>query len=228
MALACTNRAATSSGTDATSYAVSVSAPADNTWLIADVGNRDDAGEDKVPTLSGGGLTWTQEAAVWTEPENLTRFVAQVGSSPGAFTLTVDFGVGNTQSRCHVHVNEISGGDVSDIFVNGNSLTASGYGATGSVALGAFGSADNRPLLTAFKRQGDDVVPEGGHTQLADTTVETERFYTGWHNASADTTPSATWTTSTNWLVIAGELKMAVVGGATAVDPFGMTGFFGA
>ena len=211
MALAITNRVANGQDADATSFNFSVAAPSSNCWLIVDVVARRGAGPI-TPTVSGGSLTYNQEAVVTSSTnDRLTRFTAWVGTSPGAYTLTVDF-AGNTMIYCHCHVNEITGGDTSDIFVNSNSLTATGASTTASVTLNAFGSTDNRPLLAVQINGNKDVVPEGGHTQIAESVNDATfvRLYTGWHDTSADTTPSATWTGSETYTAIASEIKVAV------------------
>jgi len=232
MALAFTNLAAAVDSTDATSYNVSVSAPAANSWLIIDVFSQVVSGTANTPGLSGGSLSYVQEAqASDTAVRKLTRFVAQIsGAGPGAYTLAVDFS-GQTQLRCFVHVTGVTGGHASDICVNANSLTATGSDNTSERTLNAFASADNRPLMATAKMQAAEAMtPGAGYTELADPAgTESTRLQTIYHASTADLTPNASWTTGATWLAIASEVQVAAGGGgSTATDPFGMSGFFGA
>ena len=227
MALGASNRANFQSAADATSYNVSVSAPNSDCWLVIDVFSRHATVNPNLPTLSGGGLTYTPEANVLSATvRRLSRTVAKITTSPGAYTLVADF-AGQTQTQCMVHVTEITGGDTSDILVNGNSLTNTGTGVTsGSVTLGAFADAGDRPLLAIAVTGGVTITPEA--TELAEATAgENITLETSWDAAVADLTPSASWGVSDDFLAIASELRIVSGGGSTTLDPFGMSGFFG-
>lgn len=215
MALAFTNVEVVTSPADASSYNSPLnSSPADDSWLVFDLISRVASGDPNIPTLSGGSLTYTQEAttAAGTTNRRLTRFVAQiVGASPGAYTLTADFAA-QTQTLCFWHITNITGGDTSDIFVDGNSLTNSGTGTSGSVTLSAFASTDNRPLFAIVKGQATEAFTEGG-VELADPAgTEGYRLSTSYY-ATAETVPSASWVTSAVWAAIAGEVKAAAAAG---------------
>jgi hypothetical protein len=214
MGLVFANKAATVDVTDLASYNVSVAAPADDSWLIVDVMNQIASGTANTPSLSGGSLSYVQEAQVSDNTvRKLTRLVAQVvGTSPGAYTLVADFAA-QTQVRCYVHVTNVLGGDASDICVDANSLTAFGSGTTASVTLNNFVSANNRPLMVAFKGQASETfVPKEGYTELADPApAEAGRVQTSYYASGADPLPSSTWTTTTSWAAIASEIKASAI-----------------
>lgn len=236
MALAMTNRCSTVNGVNATSFNFSVTAPSSSCWLIVDVVSRCSSGTPAMPAPSGGGLSYggqagTYEATVTSATvRRLTRFVAWVDTTPGAFTLAVDFGV-QEQSICAVMVNEVTGGDTGSICVTGNSVTNSGTATGASVTLNAFASADNRPLLVSANWGSDAITAEAGWTQLAETAAtENMVMETAWHSSTADVTATNDWSPdAAAWYGIASELAVATGGGGEAVlDPFGMSGFFGA
>ena len=216
MGLVFSNLAATTDGTDAASYNVSVAAPAADSWLVIDVVTQVASGTANTPSFSGGTLTYTPEAEIAESVRKLTRCVAQVaGAGPGAYTLVVDFAA-QTQIRCFVHVTNVTGGDSSDICVDGNSLTYNNGGAAGTSALvtpNNFVSGNNRPLMVTYKTQGpEQIVPKDGYTELADPTgVESMRLETCYYASGADPLPSTSWTTSAGLGAIASEIKAAAI-----------------
>jgi hypothetical protein len=225
VAITVTNRHATGSGTDATSYNFSLTGLGTlGRWLCFDIYSQVASGTPNTPSLSGGSLTYVQEAQNAVHQfRRLTRFYAWNPSS-ASYTLTVDF-AGETQVRCACHVNEIDGADLTDPFAQTVVSTSSASATSGDVTLAAYANADNRFLAALFQASGLATTEE--HTQLAETSTETIQVSTQWHATTQDTTPSWTWTNSAAWAVIASEIRVPEVAGA-ATDPFGMSGFFGA
>lgn len=230
MAITVTSRSPATpySGTDASSYDWSLSGLTTSRWLVVDFASEQSSGFPTHNTPSGGGLTYSQESSVASRAtRRLTRFVAW---NPDQTSFTLTTSATSTQIKALVQVNEIDGADASDPIVA--SYTNNSSGTSGSVTMSAYSDSGNRYLFTINLDDwgGGNVVPEG--TELDDHYISSGgsgRIESQWHASTQDTTPSASWTTSTYWRCIASEIKVSGAGGAAAIfDPLGMSGFFGA
>lgn len=200
--------------TDLASYTTATFSPTATRWLVVDV-NSDATSAPNVPTLSGGGFSYTQEATVLGTTgggttRRASRFYTATGGAPGTFAVTFDF-AGQTQEMCSWIIYQVDGADVSDPFVH--SITATGSSATPTVTLNSFGSADNRPL--SFAQAGAAFSAVEG-TQIGSTAAApVSRSW--WDSAVADTQPSATLSVAAEWKMLASELKAAGGGAPTVV-----------
>ena len=136
-----------------------------------------------------------------------------------------------TERYCGIWANHIDGADTSAPFVQSATQTEAANTSI-TVTLSAFADAGNRPMIFAWKRApAESFVFEGGYTTLG-TEQDQEGDNSEWcayNSSTADTTPSASWTSSTTAAALASEIKiLGGGGGATILDPFGMSGFFGA
>jgi len=219
MAISVVNAGNVDDETDLTSYSFSVTLVASR-WLVIDYASQATA-TPNTPTVSGGGLTWVSAEVVQAQSNRkIGRAYAWTGATPGAQTISIDYG-GQTQTWCAIYPNHIDGADLTDPFVDGNSLgTSAGTGTSGSVTLNAFADSSNRPLAFFWKRvPGEALVAEGGYTELG-TQVQNSgdnREMSMWHDSTAETTPSASWTTDIQWAVIASEIKVAGTAAATSI-----------
>jgi hypothetical protein len=218
VALAFRSLATSGDPTDAASYNVSVASPASDSWLFVDVATEVASGTPNIPGLSGGGLTYNQEAtATESTIRRHTRFIARVNTSPGALTLTIDLSA-QTQVRCATSVTEVTGGHSGAI--TQQTLTGTVANATSiTVTLAAFGAPDNRVLMSAAKWQGSQVYTQGiGYTELADfiVTGETMRMETINGNTDRDIAPNCSWTSNIGAIAIASELRGVGTPGFTA------------
>jgi hypothetical protein len=208
VALAATNIGASTSGVDGAIYTVNVSAPTSDSWLVVDIFIRNTTTTVTTPALSGGGLTYNLETRIDSATvRTLFRFIAQVGASPGAFTLTVDATQANAQSQCQIHVTQVTGGDIGDLLVFTHAATNTGTSASNT--LNAFANSANRHIQSVVNILGEAIDPEATSTELAENAqTENARLETNWGTV-ADTSPSATWATSVAWLAIASEMAVA-------------------
>jgi len=142
-------------------------------------------------------------------------------------TITIDPAAGLLMTSAQWSVAEFS--DVDTSGTNGSSAVAqsvdvdSGGGVTTIAAsLASFGHADNRPYMCGGGRiviADQDFTPTGA-TEIHDlTTGEGEQLFSMWDGASADTTPTVTWTNADRVAGVAVEIKSstAVVTGASGI-----------
>ena len=197
-----------------TSYSNSSWTPPTSGLICLFVATREASGANGPPTVTGNSLTWTQIATVTFEVGDwrITLFAADAtGSSTGA--TTADYG-SDTQLHCNMFFCQVTGVDLSSgvagAFVQSQTAEDSGTPATsGSVTLSSFASSDNRPLACFWHGATETITVEAGWTQL-DAFTGTGASRGGasmYRDDSSDLTPSASWSTSTDWGGIAVELK---------------------
>lgn len=232
MAISISNITVYADGVDAVSFSTGTQSVSASAWLVIDVFN------DKLttgspaatPSLSGGGLSYATETTLAISGVNrrLSRFYAWTGGTTSV-DITADFG-SETQDTCIIHVNEVTGADSSDPFVSGNTKTAEGYGTSISgLTMDAYSDGDNRFVMAVYHAANQATTEE--HTELGDFPgAGSCRVSTSWHATTQDTTPGASWATSSNWAAITSEVAIDAGGGGGGelLDPFGMSGFFGA
>lgn len=205
---------------DRTAYTTASISPTASRWLVIDVANAK-AAVPEIPTVTGLSLTWTQEATVASaavsQDRRSTRVYAWTGASPGSGALTITFSA--TQTGCAWIVYELGADvDTSDPFVQTATTSSDAAGTSASVALAAFGSANNRPLICAVHAANEVSTPEAGYTEIGDVNSNAPilGFAAAFHGSSTDTSPSYSWASSTTTnAAIASEIKAAASGGAT-------------
>lgn len=224
MAITVTSRLAEHKSNDATSYSFGPMTVTAGTWLVIDLYSQR-VGAPATPTLSGGGLTYNLEAtAYYVGGRKLHRYYAWT-IDVTSLTIGVSFGA-ETQVCCGMAVTELGGVDASDPFVQ--TVTNGTAGATsGDVTLSAYAHADNRFILSLYHASNEATTED--HTQISDVagTLENSALSISWHATTQDLTPGCSWTTSVGWQAIGSEVKAAAAG-SEVLDPFGMSGFFGA
>lgn len=213
MAITVTALTGAGDATNGTSHVTASISPTGNRLVIADVFAAV-SGVPVEPTLSGNGITWVSEATKTDATVNIriTRFRGMVATpSAGAVTITHSA----TVDRCIWSIYEIADVDTSGTNGSGamvQTVTGNAIDATATVSLAAFGAAGNAVILGAGKVNGDDVTPEGGHTQIHDVSLvdggDTNSIYSQ-YKVGEDTSPSATWSSGTFWIGMASEIKAA-------------------
>ena len=200
------------SSTSATSYVTASISPGGSRLILAWVANRSAPEAGSTPTLSGNGITWIEVATVsllsGTTSYRTTLFRGMV-ASPSTGAVTIDFGV-DTQQACGWAIGEWNGVDTSGTNGSGaivQSGTVSNAAAnTGmTVTLAAFGHALNGVAYGV----NINLTVEAGYTllynQAISQTIGTE------YKHSADTSPSATWTSQALTCAVAAEIRARVL-----------------
>ena len=218
--------------TDATSYATSSWAPPSSGLIIVDVFTQQASGFPDIPTVSGNSLTWTQiQTITFSSVRRLTRFAANAsGSTTGTTTFS---GFSATQAGIRASFYLADGTDVDNgvtqTFIQ--SPTNSGSSVTTlSITLSAAADSNNRPCAVFFTSNDNaNQTPRTNWTELDDLhNFEQKSLATQYRGDAFETTASSSWPSNAVCAGIASELKVGAVVAGTAVDPFGMTGFFGA
>lgn len=206
-------------GANATSYASASWTPPSSGLIIVFVASAVTTGTAVEPTMSGNSLTWTKIVSHVAEPsgnaQRITLFAANAsGSSTGA--TTIDFGA-ETQLCCNASFFSVDNADLSGGVAAAFVQTPAGDGAgatSGSVSLSAAGSSDNRAIAAFMHAANEATTPRTNWTELDDFngTGPTRGFETQYRGDAFETTASATWTTSSNWVGLAAEIKAAAAG----------------
>lgn len=173
--------------------------------------------------ISGGGLTWveigTAGGITYSGTGNAVRriqaFRALVssGASTGALTISMD----GTSTGCHACVVEMDGIDTSGSNGAGaivQSGTDSAFSETsGAVTLSSFADSLNRPLAFFSHRTAESTTEGIGYTNLDDGTGSSpaQGSMTEWLSDGTDTSPTASWSTSSDWGGFAVEVKATSV-----------------
>lgn len=228
MALAFTFRSAIHSTTAATEYTTTTGAftPGANSLMVAFIVSR---GAVASPSgVSGNGATYAQIAGSVIDEDlagTATRgevWVADSGGTPTNTEVTAT-GWGTNRAGCSVVVVEVTGADLSGGAAGAIVQSPTNDGATvnatsGSVTLAAAGAAGNRPIVcfahganeaTTFRTDWDEL--NDGNYNTPATGVETQS-----RTDAFETTASASWASSVDWLGMALEIKAAVAAGTHA------------
>lgn len=187
--------------TDLSTYDTANISPGADRWLVVDVASNALVAPN-VPTLSGGGFIYTQEATVLGTvgggtTRRITRFYTWTGAAPGSFQIAIDFAA-QVQEEAQWSIFTIDGANLADPFVQ--SVTNSNSGTAPTVTLAAFASSRNRAL--AFLGMGATLQSVEG-TLLG--TIVQDQDSAVWYSADADTTPSAI-IVSSEWKIIGSEV----------------------
>lgn len=169
------------------------------------------SGGPQLPTITGCGLTWTNQVSKETSGATPNRRVSLVigrgNPSPGALTMAFN---AESQTLCHVQALEVSNCAcvVQSTSANDGGVT----GTTATVTLGAVSTyTDNITLGVVLVTSGlSPSVPKipgagfGSLDELYENVAGTSVFIE--HKRGAQTA-SATWTGSNAWVILAAELQ---------------------
>ena len=230
-------------GADATSSTCNAGGPSNNgtytpganSLLVAVIGVCGGSIDpDGSPPVAGHGLTYTLINSITTSVLGRTCiYAADSGSSPTSAALTVTYTT--LQSGFCQYDLEFTGVDLSSgvaaAFVQ-DEFNSTASGTSLSVTLAAAGDAANRPCTFCYIAANEVITEDASYAEIHDQghSAENRRLSASFQAGGFDTTVVHSWTTATQAAVWAFELKAAGGGGGAAVtlDPFGMTGFFGA
>lgn len=217
------NLLATGSNVDQTSYTTaSVQCPR-NVLLVLFVSSSVGSGTPNVPTVTGGGLTWTAHTNQLQGTRRITMFRA-VGSAPTAGALTIDFG-GQTQNQAMwaltaLHHADIGGTNGSDGIVQTVGNSASGA-TSGTITLAAFASSANATLGAHYHAANEATTEGTGFTQVSNRNQGSPGVAQNIEfRDDNDTSVDASWSTNVAWMGIAAEIKYTKKAIETLVDDF--------
>lgn len=174
-------------------------------------------GSPNIPTVSGGGLTYTRQSTnTFSTTIRVSTFTAPCGSSPGTFVVTAAFGGQNQSGGAAIRVMETNGADpttpwVQSKFGTGTSTAPS----SGNFAAGV--AAGNSICAFVFANSSTATFTPGvGYTIGYNSTVLGRFSETmGGTNTKADGTLSA----SVLWSVDAMEIQAAPAGFDPTAQP---------
>lgn len=214
------------SSTDAVSYSNSSWTPPTSGLIVAWVYNRI-ANCGNTPTMSGNGITWVQIDTICVDPgssHRITLFAADAAEGGGADVgaTTVDYN-SETQLMTQASFSQITGADlgsgVSGAFIQ--SPDSNGNGTSGSVTLASAADSGNRPIA-AFGHQANEVTnPDSAWTETDDSNGSgpTRGFETQW-DTDGFQNASATWSTTSDWIGMAAEVKVEGTGSSRAQSAY--------
>jgi hypothetical protein len=216
MALSVTALTSGSSTSNATSYATNSVTPSANALVLVCFQFRRGAGPLTSPTVTGNDLTWEQVENATSTTLNARRvyMYRSLGASPSAGAITMDAGA-ETEENCIWSVFEITGVDTSGTNGSGaivqdtENSVGQGDATSATLTLSAFGSANNM-AVGMFAHFANEATTEGsGFTEIHDVTFAESATGLQTEYKLNDVSVDASWTTNTDWLGIAVEVKAA-------------------
>jgi hypothetical protein len=241
VAIAVTRMVGTGTGTDGTALAIPAFTAAASTLYIATVGmERGGSQNPTTPVVTHNSITATEIVALFYLTTGSFRhkiwlFAWNSGAGSGSVAGNVDWGA-VTYTGAEVQVYEVTGSDLvgglAQTFVQALTTAADLTATSASITLAGASNAGNRPF--AFWAHGaNEETTIVGASWTTSTNVAhaspSAAMKAGWRTDAYDTAAAASWTTSSPYGGIAVELKVAgAAGGTSPVDPFGMSGVFGA
>lgn len=204
------------SGSDTTSYNTASISPSSNKLILIGLTSRVSEGTFADPTVSGGGgVTWVKVLKLifrGTPGDNCLWIYRGMEASPTSGG--VNFLFGETMWHCAWNITEFTNmdtGGTSGSAAVVQSASAKTEGATSiSATLAAFGDAANG-VYAAYDADSGSVnafTPGAGLTELSDTDIEQGQFGSSWRKDN-DTTPSVSYTPSTQAAIVCLEIKNA-------------------
>jgi len=205
--LSVVKRGAIHSAADASSYSFpSITAAANRLYVVFLSTSQGSVTAPSATRLSGAGLSFTEIGAAGgllysgsTGVRRIQAWRALVAS--GAGTGAIAISLNGTSTGMDAVLLEFAGVNTSG--TNGSGAlaqsTSKATSATSlTLSLAAFGTSSNRPVAFFNHRVSEATTPEGGYTELDDAShgspvagAECE-----WNASAPDTTPSASWATS--------------------------------
>lgn len=211
--------AAIHSSIDATSYSFpSITASNNLLYVVFLQTATGTAPAPSATSVSGAGLSFTEIGTVGgllysgsgVRRIQAWRALVSAGAATGAISINLNgLSIGMDAVLVEVSGMDASGTNGSGAIVQ--SATASASGASLAVTLGAFSSASNRPVAFFSHREAEATTEEAGYTELDDGShgAPVTGAQCEWHASQAETTPSASWTTSIGAGGFALEVKAA-------------------
>lgn len=201
---------------DETQTALTASiSPVANRPVFVLVAEYDPAGSC-LSSISGAGLTWTQQTNINSTVDTAVQLCIWSGisasPSPGQLTLTAA-----TASPDYLKWVVIDGdGATTGTIVQ--SVSGTGTSTTAAATLAAFASASNWALTWTFYMEADTMVPEAGSTELFDSTGFGGTYHSQYRADNGDLSQSTTLGVSNGWTMSAVEISTG--GGAPATNFF--------
>jgi hypothetical protein len=168
-------------------------------------------GVDVAPTVtsvSGAGLTFTEIGTAGgvtfsTLARRIQAWRALVPSGAGTGAVTVSLnGTASSMGAAMIQFTgtKTSGTNGADAVVQWPTATGGGAVLSLTVTMAAFADSNNRPVAFFSHRAEEATTPEAGYTELFDATTNSLMmgYEAEWHPTTAETTPSASWATSSN------------------------------
>lgn len=187
--------------------------PVANEPVIITIFNNNGAGTQNVPTVSGCGLTWTQIRSKKSVSQSfLTEtMILGVGASPSAGAITIDFAGQNQASGFMWNVDRFSNTATSSHIKQSADNDANTTQTGITVTLSSFASVNNATYAVVGWGAATAVTQKAGFTELVDSNLGNGQLEAQFL-ATADTTPSWTWSSANNWsLGMAVEISIPVV-----------------
>lgn len=200
------NITASSSSTDATTYATaSVTLKAGRLYLMS-VENSHGSSATAVSTISGGPTFTSRSTTQYNSSLNRVSIWSAVPTTDYTGTLTIDFGA-TTQTGACWSLDEMSGVDTTTNDGIVQNAVGTGNSGTALATLAAFGSTSNATYAAHGHAAATASAPGSGFTELSDVTAATpaQALCTDWR-VDNDTTADATFT-SAQWGSCAVEVK---------------------
>lgn len=200
------NITASSSSTDATTYATaSVTLKAGRLYLMS-VENSHGSSATAVSTISGGPTFTSRSTTQYNSSLNRVSIWSAVPTTDYTGTLTIDFGATTQTGACWA-LDEMSGVDTTTNDGIVQNAVGTGNSGTALATLAAFGSTSNATYAAHGHAAATASAPGSGFTELSDVTAATpaQALCTDWR-VDNDTTADATFT-SAQWGSCAVEVK---------------------
>jgi hypothetical protein len=208
------------SSLDASSYSFPSITASDNLLYVVFLNTAIGSGgtTPRATGVSGAGLTFTEigtPGGLLYSSGNLRRIQAwralvTVGAQSGPIAINLDgVSIGMDAVLLEFSGMDASGTNGSGAIVQNTTGSASGVSLT--LSLGAFQSTNNRPVAFFSHRIEEATTEESGYTELDDGThiAPTTGAMCEWNAGTAETSPSASWATSTGAGGFALEIKSA-------------------
>lgn len=210
---------------NATSYANDSWTPPTTGIVCIFIQSRRNGGPD-TPAVTGGG-TWTQIGSTFDcdGGGNGLSLFAIYGTDTSTAVTTIGFG-SNTQVHCVGSFFQITGADeagaITAAFVQNATNSGSGAPPNG-VTLAAFADTDNRALACFWHKTNELSTPGTDFVELDDMTGpgQNRGVITIYRGDAADTSPDATWATTSDW----GGFAVEVKDGTVATPTYNQTAF---
>ena len=234
MAVAISNLT-TGSDTDGNSTATTASvSPAGDNLLLLTVASRTGISTNpNQPTVTGNGLTWVAEkTTVYDDSSSSRRRITvfrAMGASPSTGAITIDFG-GQNQTTAIWSLDQLSGTDTTGTNGSGAIVQSvanqdtTGTGASLTVTLAAFGSANNATFGGFGNGNGTNTSTAGtGFTKSGDVTDSADIRLTTEFVASNDTSVDMSWSGASEVGGVGIEIKAFVATVVSTIAPQRLT-----
>ena len=229
MAITVTALTGAADNVDRNSYATASITPSASKLILAFFSARKSSATVSTATATGNGLTWVaEENQIYESDESRLMCFRAMGASPSAGAVTFDLG-GVTHVGAQWSIFELDGVDTSGTDGSGaivqSEKTSSAGATTLTVTLAAFGSADNATVAGFTHRANEVTTHETDYTEVHDVQSNNPNLGTETeYKIANDTSPSASWASSSACAAIALEIKAAAAPAGTTPILLGLMG----